>query len=99
MTEQRSEERAITEEAGRGNRSIPAIRSTDAEAGAAEFAGSNSRSYNYYDPKKHRSTKYEDVTLDVQPDPERYLSQSWILGFANEDLGFDAKWTKMKSSN
>ncbi|MGH3086593.1 MAG: toluene hydroxylase, partial [Rubrobacteraceae bacterium] len=73
-----SEERAITEGVGRGTRSIPAIRLTDAEAGAAEFAGSDSRAYNYYTPQKRRASKYEDVTVDVQPDPERYLSQNWV---------------------
>jgi propane 2-monooxygenase small subunit len=72
---------------------------TDAEAGAAVFAGSDSRSYNYYEPKGRRATKYEDVTLDVQPDPERYLTQNWVYGWANGDLGYDPNWTRMKSSN
>lgn len=90
---------AITKGAGRGNRSIPPIVLTDAEAGAAEFASSNSRSYNYFEPKGRRATKYEDVTVDVQPDPEKYLTQGWILGWANGDLGYDANWTKIKSSN
>jgi propane 2-monooxygenase small subunit len=94
-----SEERAITEGIGRGTRSIPAIRLTDAEAGAAEFAGSDSRAYNYYEPQKRRASKYEDVTVDVQPDPERYLSQGWVYGWANGDQGYDPKWTRMKSSN
>lgn len=94
-----SEERAITKGAGRGTRSIPAIRLTDAEAGAAEFAGSDSRSYNYYEPKGRRATKYEDITVDVQPDPERYLSQGWLYGWANGDVGYDPNWTRMKSSN
>lgn len=94
-----SEERAITEGVGRGTRSLPPIRLTDAEAGAAEFAGSDSRSYNYFTPKGRRATKYEDVTVDVQPDPNKYLTQGWILGWANGDLGYDPNWTKIKSSD
>ena len=94
-----SEEKAITEAAGRGTRSIPPIRLTDAEAGAAVFAGSDSRSYNYFEPKGRRATKYEDVTVDVQPDPDKYLTQGWILGWPNGDLGYDASWTAIKSSN
>ncbi|WP_205544147.1 hypothetical protein [Rubrobacter indicoceani] len=90
---------AITKGVGRGSRSIPPIVLTDAEAGAAEFASSNSRSYNYFEPKGRRATKYEDVTVDVQPDPEKYLTQGWILGWANGDIGYDANWTKIKSSN
>lgn len=94
-----SEERAITKGAGRGNRSLPPIRLTDAEAGAVEFAGSDSRNYNYFTPKGRRSTRYEDVTLDVQPDPNKYLTQGWILGWANGDIGYDPNWTKIKSSD
>ena len=94
-----SEESAITEGVGRGTRSLPPIRLTDAEAGAATFAGSDSRKYNYFTPKGRRSTRYEDVTLDVQPDPDKYLTQGWILGWANGDLGYDANWTKIKSSD
>jgi propane monooxygenase small subunit len=94
-----SELRPVTEAGGRGQRSIPKIVLTDAEAGAAEFAGSDSRSYNYFEPKGRKATKYEDVTVDVQPDPEKYLTQSWILGWANGDLGWDASWTSIKSSD
>lgn len=94
-----SEERAITKGVGRGTRSLPPIRLTDAEAGAAEFAGSDSRSYNYFTPKGRRATKYEDVTVDVQPDPNKYLTQGWILGWANGDIGYDPNWTKIKSSD
>lgn len=94
-----SEEGVITKGVGRGTRSIPPIVLTDAEAGAAVFAGSDSRSYNYFTPKGRRATKYEDVTLDVQPDPEKYLTQGWILGWANGDIGYDPNWTKIKSSD
>ena len=37
-----------------------------------------SRSFNYFTPRKRRATVYEDVTVDVQPDPERHLTQGWI---------------------
>lgn len=50
-------------------------------AGAAEFVGSKSRKYNYFEPRGKRATHYEDVTVDVQPDPERYLIQNWIIEF------------------
>lgn len=94
-----TEEKAITEGVGRGDRSLPPIRLTDAEAGAAEFAGSNSRAYNYFEPKGRRASRYEDVTVDVQPDPEKYLTQGWILGWPNGDLGYDPSWTAIKSSD
>jgi propane monooxygenase small subunit len=72
---------------------------TDAEAGAAQFAGSDSRTYNYFTPQKRRATKYEDVTVDVQPDPERYLTQGWIYSFADGTSGYDPSWTRIKSSD
>ncbi|EKE70407.1 MULTISPECIES: aromatic/alkene monooxygenase hydroxylase subunit beta [Roseobacteraceae] len=50
-------------------------------AGAATFVGSTSRRYNYFEPRGKRATHYEDVTVDVQPDPERYLIQNWIIEF------------------
>ncbi len=59
-------------------RSVPKPVFTDAEAGAKEFPSSKSRSYNYFTPKKRRASVYEDVTVDVQPDPERHLTQGWI---------------------
>ena len=52
-------------------------------AGAAKFAGSDSRKYNYFTPKGRKATHYEDMTLDVQPDPKRYLLQDWIISFAD----------------
>ncbi len=94
-----SELRPVTEAGGRGERSIPKIILTDAEAGAAKFAGSDSRSYNYFEPKGRRATKYEDVTVDVQPDPKRWLSQSWLYGWPNGDLGYDPRWTRMQTTN
>lgn len=80
-------------------RSFPRIEFTDAEAGALEFPSSKSRTYNYYKPAKLRATTYEDVTVDVQPDPERYLSQGWIYGFGNGPGGYPKEWTVAKSSD
>jgi propane monooxygenase small subunit len=80
-------------------RSFPTIEFTDSEAGAKEFPSSTSRSYNYYKPAKLRATMYEDVTVDVQPDPERHLSQGWIYGFADGPGGYPQDWTVAKSSN
>jgi propane monooxygenase small subunit len=80
-------------------RSVPKPVFTDAEAGAREFPSSKSRSYNYFTPRKRRATVYEDVTIDVQPDPERHLTQGWIYGFANGDAGYPKHWTALESSN
>jgi propane 2-monooxygenase small subunit len=80
-------------------RSVPIPEFTDAEAGAREFPSSSSRSYNYFTPAKRRASVYEDVTVDVQPDPERYLLQGWIYGFADGIGGYPLDWTKLKSSN
>ena len=66
-------------------RSVPKPVFTDAEAGAQEFPSWQSRSYNYFTPRKRRATVYEDVTVDVQPDPARHLSQGWVYAFANGD--------------
>src|ERR1700733_9698567 len=80
-------------------RSVPKPEFTDAEAGALEFPSSTSRSYNYFIPAKRRATVYEDVTVDVQPDPDRYLLQGWIYGFADGTSGYPVEWTALKSSN
>jgi propane monooxygenase small subunit len=68
-------------------------------AGAAQFAGSASRHYNYFDPKGRKATHYEDMTVDVQPDPKRYLLQDWIINFADGTPTYYEGWTKAKSSN
>ncbi len=68
-------------------------------AGAATFAGSDSRRYNYFTPKGKRATHYEDVTCDVQPDPERYLIQNWIISFPNGDGAYVKGSTRALSSN
>jgi propane monooxygenase small subunit len=80
-------------------RSVPKPVFTDAEAGAREFPSWQSRTFSYFKPHKRRATVYEDVTVDVQPDPERYLSQGWIYGFAAGPGGYPHEWTALKSSN
>jgi propane monooxygenase small subunit len=80
-------------------RSVPRLVFTDAEAGALEFPSSNSRSFNYFKPLRLRATVYEDVTVDVQPDPERYLTQGWVYGFARGPGGYPKEWTALKSSD
>ena len=80
-------------------RSVPKPVFTDAEAGAREFPSSTSRSYNYFTPAKRRASIYEDVTVDVQPDPARHLLQGWIYAFADGTAGYPEEWTALKSSN
>jgi propane 2-monooxygenase small subunit len=80
-------------------RSVPKPVFTDAEAGAREFPSSNSRSFNYFTPVKRRASVYEDVTVDVQPDPERHLTQGWVYAFADGTAGFPQEWTALRSSN
>ncbi len=80
-------------------RDVPKIEFTDAEAGAQTFPSSESRTYNYFTPQKQRASVYEDVTVDVQPDPERYLTQGWLYAFANGDAGYPKDWTQLKSSD
>jgi propane 2-monooxygenase small subunit len=80
-------------------RSVPKPVFTDAEAGAQEFPSWQSRTYNYFTPRKRRATVYEDVTVDVQPDPARHLSQGWVYAFADGVAGYPQEWTALKSSN
>ena len=56
-------------------RSVPKPQFTDAEAGAKEFPDSTSRQFNYFIPAKRKPSHYEDMTVEVQPDPRHYLSQ------------------------
>jgi propane monooxygenase small subunit len=83
----------------RAERSVPKVQFTDAEAGAREFpdSGASARRYNYFKPAKRKQTHYEDVTVDVQPDPRHYLSQGWIYGFADGVGGYPLQWTKLKA--
>ena len=68
-------------------------------AGAAKFAGSDSRKYNYFEPKGRKATHYEDMTVDVQPDPKRYLLQDWIISFADGTPTYFESWTAAKSTD
>ena len=68
-------------------------------AGAAIFADSESRKYRYFEPRAKRATHYEDVTVDVQPDPERYLIQNWIISFPDGKGAYEKDSTHAKSSN
>jgi propane monooxygenase small subunit len=88
-----------TEEPERPARSVPRVNFTDAEAGAKTFPDSDAsaRRYNYYVPAKRKQTHYEDVTVEVQPDPRHYLSQGWIYGFADGEAGYPLTWTKLKA--
>ncbi|MCW6508860.1 aromatic/alkene monooxygenase hydroxylase subunit beta [Lichenifustis flavocetrariae] len=68
-------------------------------AGSAKFPGSESRKYNYFEPKGRKASHYEDMTVDVQPDPERYLLQDWIISFPDGTPTYSKDWTAAKSSN
>jgi propane monooxygenase small subunit len=68
-------------------------------AGSATFPGSDSRKYNYFEPKGRKASHYEDMTVDVQPDPERYLLQDWIISFPDGTPTYSKTWTKALSSN
>jgi propane 2-monooxygenase small subunit len=68
-------------------------------AGSATFAGSDSRRYSYFEPEGKRATLYEDVTVDVQPDPTRHLIQGWIMSFADGRPSYSDKVTQIKSSD
>ena len=68
-------------------------------AGAAKFVGSDSRKFNYFTPKGRKATHYEDMTLDVQPDPKRYLLQDWIISFADGTPTYSDTWTAALSSD
>ena len=68
-------------------------------AGSAIFADSDSRKFRYYEPRGKRATHYEDVTVDVQPDPERYLIQDWIISFPDGKGAYVKDATAARSSN
>jgi len=78
-------------------RSLPKPEFTDAEAGARDFPDSTARNYNYFVPQKRKQTHYEDVTVEVQPDPRHYLAQGWIYGFADGKGGYPLEWTALKA--
>jgi len=70
-----------------------------AAAGARKFPGSESRNFDYFEPQGRTATLYEDLTVDVQPDPERYLLQGWILEFADGLPTYTEKRTAMQSAD
>lgn len=72
---------------------------TSGAAGAAKFVGWDSRKYNYYQPKGRKATHYEDMTLDVQPDPKRYLLQDWIISFGDGTPTYSEKWTAARATD
>ena len=78
-------------------RDLPKPVFTDAEAGAKEFPDSTSRRFNYYTPAKRKQSHYEDVTVEVQPDPRHYLSQGWLYGFSDGRGGYPLDWTVLKA--
>jgi propane 2-monooxygenase small subunit len=78
-------------------RDLPKPVFTDAEAGAREFPDSNSRRFNYYNPAKRKQSHYEDVTVEVQPDPRHYLAQGWLYGFSDGRGGYPLDWTVLKA--
>src|SRR3954463_1995417 len=92
-------ESRVAEVPARPTRSVPKPSFTDAEAGAKEFPDSSpsARRLNYFKPAKRKQTHYEDVTVEVQPDPRHYLSQGWIYGFADGSRGYPLTWTKLKA--
>jgi propane monooxygenase small subunit len=78
-------------------RSVPKPAFTDAEAGAKAFPDSNARLFNYFVPQKRKQSHYEDVTVEVQPDPRHYLAQGWLYGFADGKGGYPLEWTVLKA--
>jgi propane monooxygenase small subunit len=78
-------------------RSVPKPVFTDAEAGAKTFPDSDARRYNYFTPAKRKQSHYEDVTVEVQPDPRHYLSQGWLYGFSDGRGGYPLDWTALKA--
>jgi propane 2-monooxygenase small subunit len=68
-------------------------------AGSKTFSGSDSRRYNYFEAAGRRATVYEDVTLDVQPDPSRYLLQDWIISFADGTPTYSPSRSVIKCSD
>ncbi len=78
-------------------RSVPKPVFTDAEAGAKNSRTPTARRFNYYTPAKRKQSHYEDVTVEVQPDPRHYLSQGWLYGFSDGRGGYPLDWTVLKA--
>jgi propane monooxygenase small subunit len=98
MNEHREREGLMTEaQTGAQQRSVPKVNFTDAEAGAKVFPDSTARRYNYYVAAGRKQSHYEDVTVEVQPDPRHYLSQGWLYGFSDGRGGYPLDWTALKA--
>src|ERR1700709_506331 len=78
-------------------RSAPHPEFTDAEAGAKVFPDSTVRRYTDYTPQKRKQSHYEDVTVEVQPDPRHYLAQGWLYGFSDGRGGYPLDWTALRA--
>jgi propane 2-monooxygenase small subunit len=78
-------------------RSKPRIEFTNAEANAREFPDSTARRFSYFTPAARKQSHYEDVTVELQPDPRHYLSQGWLQGFADGRGGYPLDWTALKA--
>ena len=87
----------MTETQENQERSVPKPVFTDAEAGAKTFPDSTKRNFNYYTPAKRKQSRYEDVTVEVQPDPRHYLAQGWLYGFSDGRGGYPLDWTALKA--
>ncbi len=66
-------------------------------AGTAKFTGSTSRKFTTFQPKGRRATVYEDLLMDVQYDPKRYLMQGWLVNFGDGKGTYTEERTRMKS--
>ena len=87
----------MTEAQENQERSVPKPVFTDAEAGAKTFPDSTKRDFNYYTPAKRKQSRYEDVTVEVQPDPRHYLAQGWLYGFSDGRASPAGIWTALKA--
>src|ERR1700749_4730682 len=96
-TQKSNREDVMSAQASEAVATQPTVKS--GAAGSAVFPGSDSRKYNYFEPKGRKATHYEDMTVDVQPDPERYLLQDWIISFPDGTPTYCKDWTAAKSSN
>jgi len=75
---------------------VPNVVFTDAEAGAKEFPDSDSRNFNYFTPQKRKQSHYEDMTVEVQPDPRITSPRVWLYGFADGKGGYPLEWTVLQ---
>jgi propane monooxygenase small subunit len=94
-----SEAMAVEIESQRWTPPVPKPPPQSFEAGAAKFPGWDSRRYVSFQPKGRRATHYEDVTVDIQPDPDRYLLQNWILAFADGTPTYSERWSALRCTD